>query len=92
MMTTVGVELKIDGERAAECLQDACEEIGNFQGEMVLDFSSVRRIDTKAVRALEELASLAQGKGLTIALRGANVEIYKVLKLMKLAAKFRFLR
>ena len=40
---------------------------------------------------MEQLASLADDKAVKIGLRGVNVDIYKVLKLVKLAPRFCFL-
>jgi anti-anti-sigma regulatory factor len=57
---------------------------------LVLDFSSVSRIDPSALRALEELAGIADEKAVTLELRGVSVDVYKVLKLAKLAPRFRF--
>ena len=81
---------KIDGDRVDDCLLEACAKVDIGKGETVLDFSSVRRVDAKALRAMEELANLADAKAIKIGLRGVNVEIYKVLKLVKLAPRFRF--
>jgi anti-anti-sigma regulatory factor len=83
--------LKIDAERVAGCLHEACVKLEVVGGETVLDFSSVQRIDPKAIGAMEELANLADAKAVKIGLRGVNVEIYKVLKLVKLASRFSFL-
>ena len=79
---------KIDAERIDDCLREACAQLDSAEGETMLDFSSVRRIDSKAIRAMEELASLAEAKAVKIGLSGVNVEIYKVLKLVKLASRF----
>lgn len=57
-------------------------------GEAVLDFSSVERIDAAAARALEELAD---GSSVKITLRGVNIQVYRALKLLKLAERFSFL-
>ena len=46
-----------------QALQEAGEKLDGAEGEVVLDFSSVRRIDPSAVRALEELAGMADDKG-----------------------------
>jgi len=81
---------KIDGDRVDDCLLEACAKVDRGKGETVLDFSSVRRVDAKALRAMEELANLADAKAIKIGLRGVNVEIYKVLKLVKLAQRFCF--
>ena len=81
---------KIDADRVEDCLLEACAKVDQAKGETVLDFSSVRRVDAKAIRAMEELAGLADAKAIKIGLRGVNVEIYKVLKLVKLAPRFCF--
>ena len=57
---------------------------------MVLDFSAVRRIDPNAVKALEELAGLADDRSVKVVLRAVNMDIYRVLKLLKLAPRFSF--
>jgi len=57
---------------------------------VVLDFSSVRRVDPSAVRAMEGFADTADDKAVKVALRGVNVDVYKVLKLVKLASRFSF--
>jgi anti-anti-sigma regulatory factor len=90
-MTTFPVMLKIDGEAASHVLQEAREKLDNADGEVFLDFSSVRRIDPSALRELEELASIADDKAVKLVLRGVNVDIYKVLKLVKLTSRFSFL-
>jgi anti-anti-sigma regulatory factor len=84
------VRLKIDGERVAQTLQEAFEKLDSAGGEVVLDFSSVRRIDPSALRAMEKLAGMADDKAVKVALCGVNIDIYKVLKLMKLASRFSF--
>ncbi|MGA7381030.1 MAG: STAS domain-containing protein [Terriglobales bacterium] len=89
-MAMIASWLKIDEERVVEGLQDAGRKLDGLEREVALDFSSVRRIDPSVVRALEELAGIAEDKGVKIALRGLNVDVYKVLKLVKLASRFTF--
>ena len=89
-MDSIAVLLKIDGERVADALQEAREKLDGAQGEVVLDFSSVRRIDPHAIRAMENLAGRADEKAVKVVLRGVNIDIYKVLKLVKLAPRFSF--
>jgi anti-anti-sigma regulatory factor len=89
-MATIAVQLKIDGERVVPGLEEARERLDSAESEMVIDFSSVRQIDTKALRAMEALAAVADAKGVTLMLRGTSIEVYKVLKLMKLAPRFSF--
>jgi len=90
-MDSIAVWLKIDGERLADALHETREKLNGAQSEVVLDFSSVRRIDPNALRAMEALAASADEKTLKVVLRGVNVDIYKVLKLVKLAPRFSFL-
>jgi len=90
-MAMIAVWLKIDGERVLDALQEAGEKLDGADGEVVLDFSSVGRIDPSALRALEKLAGIADDKAVKVVLRGVNVSIYKVLKLVKLARRFSFL-
>jgi anti-anti-sigma regulatory factor len=56
----------------------------------VLDFSSVRRIDSGALRAMENLASSADHNATKVVLRGVSVDIYQVLKLTRPATRFSF--
>ena len=90
-MAIIAEWLKIDEERVVQDLQEAREQLDSADGELVLDFSSLRRIDPSALRAMEELARVADDKAVKVVLRGVNVDIYKVLKLVKLAPRFSFL-
>jgi anti-anti-sigma regulatory factor len=91
-MTDNAEWIEIDPERVLQTLdREAVDKVSSAPGEVVLDFSSVLRIDTNAVRALERLAGLAEGKSVRIVLRAINVDIYKVLKLLKLTGRFAFL-
>jgi anti-anti-sigma regulatory factor len=89
-MAMIAVWLKIDEERIVQALQEAEEKLDNVEGEAALDFSSVRRIDPSALRAIEEFADIADDKGVKVVLRGVNVGVYKVLKLVKLGSRFSF--
>ena len=89
-MTTIPVWHEIDGHHVADSLQETCEKLNGAAGDVFLDFSSVRRIDPSALKAMEELASLADEKAVKIALRAVNVDTYRVLKLMRLAPRFSF--
>ena len=89
-MESIAVWVKIDGERVADALQEAGEKLDSAQGEVALDFSGVHRINPPALRALESLAGTADEKALKVVLRGVNVDIYRVLKLAKLAPRFSF--
>jgi anti-anti-sigma regulatory factor len=89
-MTTIAAWLKIDPEHVVHALEDAGEKLDSTEGELVLDFSAVRRLDAPGLKQLEELASAADLKNVQVALRGVNIDIYKVLKLVKLTSRFSF--
>jgi anti-anti-sigma regulatory factor len=89
-MATIAVWLNIEEERMVSALQEAGTRVDGTESEVVLDFASVRRIDSPALGALEGLARLAEDKAVKVVLRGVNVHVYKVLKLMKLAPRFLF--
>jgi anti-anti-sigma regulatory factor len=84
------VRLNIDGARVALALEEALAKLEDAAGEVILDFSSVQRVDPAALGAMDRLAGTANGKA-KIVLRGVNAGIYKTLKLMKLAPRFSFL-
>jgi len=79
-----------DAHAAARMVREAGEKLGQADGELVIDFSAVRRIDARQIGALENVANKAGGSGVKIALRGVNVDVYKALKLVKLASRFSF--
>ena len=86
----IAVWLRIDEGRVVEGLQEAGEKLDSVEGEVALDFSSVRRIDASGLRAMEELAGRADAKGVKVVLRGVDVAVYKALKLVKLGSRFSF--
>lgn len=91
-MTTNSAWIRVDTEGPL-CARrpEAEEKVKGAEGEVVLDFSSVLRIDSSVVRELEGLAGMADEKSVKIVLRAVNVDIYKVLKLLNLAQRFTFL-
>jgi len=89
-MPMISVLFKVDNQRVAESLREVGEQLNGAGGEAVLDFSAVTRISPGALQALVSLASKADGQT-KITLCGVNVDIYKVLKLVKLAPRFSFL-
>jgi anti-anti-sigma regulatory factor len=90
-MSASSLNLTIEEERIVPVLQDTARSLDRGQGEVVLDFSSVRRIDTCALRALEDFAGVADEKAVKIVLRGVNADVYKVLKLVNLTLRISFL-
>jgi anti-anti-sigma regulatory factor len=89
-MATIAMLLKIEEENLVAALQKIAHDLGTSEGEVVVDFSSVRRIDSRALKALGDLAGEADGKEIRVVLKGVTVEIYKVLTLMRLVPKFSF--
>lgn len=89
-MATIAGCVKIDEERLVDALQETGNRLDGVNSKVVLDFSAVRRIDPSALRALEELAGIADEKAVAVELRGVSVNVYKVLKLAKLAPRFGF--
>ena len=77
-------------ERGDASIREALERLDNGCHELELDFSAVRRVDPGMLRELEQLAAKAQERSVNVVLRGVNVEVYKVLKLIRLAGKFSF--
>jgi anti-anti-sigma regulatory factor len=90
-MAMIAVFLNIDAERIVPALREAGGNLDSAQGETVLDLSSVRRIDSGGLRALEEFARVADEKAVKVVLRGVNVDVYKVLKLVRLTQRFSFM-
>jgi anti-anti-sigma regulatory factor len=71
-------------------LRDVTEKLEEAGSGVILDFSAVHRIDSATLRAMETLAIAAREKSIKPALRGVNVEVYKVLKLARLTSQFSF--
>ncbi|HEV2426006.1 MAG TPA: STAS domain-containing protein [Terriglobia bacterium] len=90
-MSANTIWLEVEGEGVIPAVEIALEKLTGAGDEIILDFSSVPRIDPSALRAMESLATTADRKAATVTLRGVNVEVYRVLKLMQLAPRFSFL-
>ena len=71
-------------------VQEAVEKFNSAGGELVLDFASVPRIDAAGVSALQDLAGRADERSVKVVLRGVNMEVYRVLKLLRLTDRFSF--
>jgi anti-anti-sigma regulatory factor len=91
IMAIISSWVRVDEERAIQDLEDARDKLDTADGELVLDFASVRRIDPGAIRAMERLAGAADDKAVKVVLRSVNVEVYKVLKLVRLTRRFSFI-
>jgi anti-anti-sigma regulatory factor len=90
IMGMIPVWLNIDEKRVVPALREAGEKLNGTTSEAVLDFSSVCRINSSALRAMEEFVGVANDKGVKVSLCGVNIGVYKVLKLAKLASRFSF--
>jgi anti-anti-sigma regulatory factor len=84
------VSLSIDERKIVSGLEKAAENLGGDQQELTLDFSSVRRIDSDGLLAIEEFAQKADDKKVKVVLRGVNIDLYKCLKLVRLTRRFSF--
>jgi len=85
------VSFKVDQSSLVQDLKVAREKLDGADGELVLDFSTVHRIDPAALKIMEELAGAAEGKSVKIVLYGLSVDVYKAFKLGKLAGRFNYL-
>lgn len=90
LMATIAEFQKIDENKVFESLEQIAQTLDGTLQEVTLDVSAVRRIDSRALRALEELACKAEEKKVKVILRGVNVDLYKTFKLIKLASRFTF--
>jgi anti-anti-sigma regulatory factor len=89
-MATIAESLRIDSAGVAGLLQQASEELKRAATEVVVDLTSVHRIDPRSLRMLEQLANEAENKKQRVVLRGVNVDVYKVMKLAQLVPRFAF--
>jgi anti-anti-sigma regulatory factor len=89
-MAMITAWIKIDEDHVVQTLREAGEKLNGVEGDVLLDVSSLRRIDSGALRAMEEFAGLARDKGVKVVLRSVNVGVYKVFKLARLTSQFSF--
>ena len=89
-MSTSAVFLKIEDKRVVSTMQEAALGLDGTQSEAVFDFSCVRQIDSCGLHALEDFARVAEERNVKVVLRGVNVDVYKVLKLVMLTQRFVF--
>ena len=80
--------MTIENEHVAADLRGIIEHLDG--AEVVLDFSAVRRLDAEALQTLEGLAGAATSKGVTLVLKGVQVDVYRVLMLARLTPRFTF--
>jgi anti-anti-sigma regulatory factor len=89
-MTTTAEVQKVNTENVAQVLTGICAALAQSEEPVVLDFSEVQRINPAGLRAFEDLAAAADEKAVKVVLQGVNVDVYKVLKLARLTARFSF--
>ena len=89
-MAATAIWVNIDERLVVPALREAGEKLNHADGEALLDFSSVHRVDSSTLRALEAFARIADDKAVKVTLRGVNVDVYKVFKLVKLTQRFSF--
>ena len=82
------VSIKVNGEALVAALQQAGEKLEGMEGDMILDFSSVRRVDPAALSAISDFVDSAEERSVNIVLRSVNVDVYRVLKLARLTQRF----
>jgi len=87
-MTTNAMWIQVDSEHTEAFRDEVIARLTRAEDDVVLDFSFVKRLDTKGVRVLEELAGLAEDQSVKLVLRAVNMDVYRVLKLLKLAERF----
>jgi anti-anti-sigma regulatory factor len=90
-MSANALFLTIEEGRIVSLLEETRVRLESAHCEAVLDFSSVHRINPDALRALEDFARVADEKAVKIVLSGVTVDVYKVLKLVKLTHRVSFL-
>lgn len=87
MVMTI-VSLKLNGADLVEALQDASQKLEDMEGDLILDFSSVQRVSPAALSAISDFADAADERPVNVVLRGVKVDVYRVLKLARLAQRF----
>jgi len=90
-MVADSVWIKVEAAKMGAACEEALAKLASGESEIVLDLGAIRRVDPAAVRALEKLAAAAEEKSAKVALLGVDVDVYKVLKLVRLSGRFAFL-
>jgi len=91
-MTANTTLYRIDPGDVARSLSDARPVLDQLDdGELLLDFSTVQRIDTAGVRALGTLIASVGDRTVRLTARAVDVDVYKVLKLTGLADRLSFM-
>lgn len=87
-MVMNAVLLIIEAEGLAASLKEGGRKMTGTEGDVVLDFSSVKRVDPAALTALTEFVDTAAAKSVKVELCGVDIDVYRVLKLARLTRRF----
>ncbi len=83
---------RLDPADLARSLDEARQALDQLDdGELLIDFSAVHRIDTAGVRALGTLVASVDDRTVRVTARAVAVDVYKVLKLTGLADRLSFM-
>lgn len=88
-MEIADLALSIDEQNLVGSLEKARKSL-EPESQLMLDLSSIRRIDSRGLRALQELVHQAEEIKGKVVLRGVKVDVYKALKLAHLTSSFSF--
>jgi len=88
-MEIADLALSIDEQNLVGSLEKARKGL-EPESQLMLDLSSIRRIDSRGLRALQELVHQAEEIKGKVVLRGVKVDVYKALKLAHLTRIFSF--
>ena len=86
-MGTVAMLVNLEDGTLAAALEEVSGRLENGGRHLVLDFSSVERLSTAEVHAIDEFTRTADEKGVKVIIRGLDVELYRALKLAKLPVR-----
>ena len=88
-MPTIAV-IRIQGNLLQDAVESARIKLDEGESQVVMDFSLVRRLDSRLLASISDLAVIAKAKDNSIILHAVNVEVYKALKLARLTSPFSF--
>lgn len=88
-MPTIAV-IRIEGNLLPDAVESARIKLDEGESQVVMDFSLVRRLDSRLLASISDLAVIAKAKDNSIILHAVNVEVYKALKLARLTSPFLF--
>lgn len=80
--------ISVEEDRLVSVLHEAGKRLDGQ--EVLLDFSAVQRMDVNGLRAIEEFAAAASGRGVKVVARGVRVDVYRTLKLARLSSRLSY--